>query len=191
MPAEYLGEMRVEAAKGQEPGAETQVRDVSPASSGAIPTGTADSVTAVFGPSDPRHNELRDIFRRARNATKMRTSEDRRKKQKPIEGTEDPLPPVTGVPSSWRGRTQEDSPPNGMVGFIDNRPPLPHWTSILKGFAGARESREGTIVKLSSQTPEVAYDAATVISFETIAQHTQINRCCSTSEGETEESHIF
>ena len=99
------------------------------------------------------------------------------------------MPVVPGVPKSWSGRTQEDSPPNGLVEALDDRPPLPHWTSIPKELADARGSREGTIVNLSSQIPEVAHDAAAVISLETIVQHTKINRCCSTSEWETEENH--
>ena len=83
---------------------------------------------------------------------------------------------MPGVPKSWRGRTQEDSPPHGLVEVVDDSPPLPHWTSILKGLADARESREGTIVRLSNQIPEVAHDAAAVISLETIAQHTHDNQ---------------
>ena len=55
LPAKDLGEMRTEAIKGQEPGVETQIVDLNPASSGAVPTGRADTVTAVFGPSDSRH----------------------------------------------------------------------------------------------------------------------------------------
>ena len=80
MPAGYPGEMRTEATKGQEPGVEAQIRDVSPAGRGAVPIGTADTVTAVFGPSDSRHKELRDIFRRATNATKMIPYAEGRKK---------------------------------------------------------------------------------------------------------------
>ena len=87
------------------------------------------------------------------------------------------MPIVPEVPKSWRGRTQEDSPPNGLVAVVDDRPPLPHWTLILKGLADARESRKGTTVRLSNQIPEVAHDAAAVISLETIVQTTKINRC--------------
>ena len=71
---------------------------MSPANSGAVPIGTADTVTVVFGPSDSRHKELRDIFRRAADATKMRPYAERRKQSKPIAGTEEPLPIVPGVP---------------------------------------------------------------------------------------------
>ena len=87
MPAEYLGEMRAEATKGQELGVEAQIRDVSPESSGVVPTGTADTVTAVFGSPESRHKELRDIFRRAANATEMRPYAEKRKKSKPTAGT--------------------------------------------------------------------------------------------------------
>ena len=103
-----------------------------------------------FGASDSRHKELRDIFRRATDAKQMRPYAEMRNKSKPIAGTEEPLPIVPGVPKSWRGRTQEVSPPNGMAEVVDDRPPLPHWTSILTGLADARESREGKIVKPSS-----------------------------------------
>ena len=132
MPAEYPGEMRIEAIKSQEPEVETQIRDTSPASSGAVPIGQADTVNAVCGPSDSRHKELRDIFRRATDTTKMGRYAEKRKKSKPIVGTDDPLPIVPGVPKSWRGRTQEDSSPNGLFKVADERPRLPFWIPILK-----------------------------------------------------------
>ena len=93
--------------------------NVSPASSGAVPTGTADTVTAVFGPSDSRHKELRELFRKATNATKMRPYAEKKRKSKPIADAEEPLQIVPDIPKSWRGRTQEDSPPSGLVEVAD------------------------------------------------------------------------
>ena len=83
----------------------------------------------------------------------------RRGTSKPIADAEEPLQIVPEIPKSWRGRTQEEVPPSGLVEVVDDRPPLPHWTSILKGLADARESREGTIVRFSNQTLEFAPDA--------------------------------
>ena len=80
--------MRTEVIAGQEPEVETQIRDVSLARSCAVPTGTADTVTAVFGPSDSRQKELRDGFRGATHATKMRTYAERRETSKTIASTE-------------------------------------------------------------------------------------------------------